>query len=190
MIEFAYVSTQDVGSAGDSIESIRSLIRGRMRADYELLITDLGFDEEGMSPQDVVTLAVGMEGEQLGTLTPGDEADYFTLQVQADVTYRLTLESTAAVSVTSGCQDRFGQTNFGVATAEGLIINCDASAGSPCSTEVLAPATEEVLLRLTGTISDPSSALTIQYAISVVEVEVEDEGEAEEEGEVEVVPGA
>jgi hypothetical protein len=169
VIEFRYLS-EAASSADEQLESVRALIRGPMRANYSLLITDLGADQGGGSPEDAIPLAVGVEGEEVGTLILGDEADHFVLQVVADTTYRLSLEATASVSVTSGSADRFGQVNFGVATAGGLIIDCSASAGDPCSVEVLAPATEEVLLRLTGAIPDTSSTTAIQYAISVVAV--------------------
>jgi len=89
--------------------------------------------------------------------------------VQADTTYQLNLESTDIVNVILGSEDRFGQVNFGVPTAGGLVIDVSSSAGSPDTGEFTAEATEEVLLRLTASGSG-SSNVTIQYAISVVEV--------------------
>ena len=174
-IEFVFALMDETGSPGSTLETIRALIQGTPRADYELLITDLGFDDNGTSPDDAVTLAVGLEGELTGTIKPGEEADYFILQVQADTTYKLNLESTDTVNVTSGSEDRFGQINFGVPTAGGLLVTATSSTGTPGTSEFTATATEEVLLRLTGTGSgggglNASSAVTIQYAISVVEI--------------------
>ncbi len=182
VIEFVLASTQTTESTGSALESIRRLIRGSTRASYELLVTDLGFDDNGTVPEDAVTLAVGIEGERTGSISPGDEADYFMFQVQADTTYQLTLESTDSVHVTSGAEDRFGQVNFGVATAGGLAIDVSSSAGRPGTSEFTAPAAEEVLLRLTGGSTGDSvspSAPTIQYAIGVVEVVPEEIPEGE-----------
>ena len=137
--------------------------------DYELLVTDLGLDDNGTSPEDAVTLAVGIEGELTGTLNPGEDGDYFILAVRAETDYQLNLESTHSVNVTSGSEDRFGQINFGTATAGGLLISANASAGTPGTAEFIAPATEEVLLRLAAS-GTASSSATIQYAISVIEV--------------------
>jgi len=182
VIEFVSASTQTTESTSSALESIRRLIRGPTRATYELLVTDLGFDDNGAAPEDAVMLTVGIEGERTGTISPGDEADYFVLQVEVDTTYQLKLDSTDSVSVTSGSEDRFGQVNFGVATAGGLAIDVSSSAGIPGISELTAPATEEVLLRLTGGSTGDSvspSAPTIQYAISVVEVVPEEPPEGE-----------
>ena len=169
VIEFAYVTAEEAEATGGALEPIRALIRGPMRADYELLVIDLGVDDHGTSPQDAVALAVGIEGELTGTINPGEDADYFILPVEADTTYQLNLESTHSINVTSGAFDRFGQINFGVASAGGLMISGSASAGVPGTTEFTAPATEDVLLRLTGSTGDASTA-PIQYAISVTEL--------------------
>jgi hypothetical protein len=183
VIELVLASPQTTESPGSALETIRRLIRGRTRVTYELLVTDLGVDDNGSAPEDAVTLAVGIEGERTGTITPGDEADFFVLQVEANTTYQLKLESTDSVAVTSGAEDRFGQVNFGVATAGGLSIDVSSSAGVPGISEFTAPATEEVLLRLTasGSTVSPvsSSAPTIQYAIGVVEVVPEEIPEGE-----------
>ena len=166
-----------------ALESIRRLISGPTRVTYELLVTDLGFDDNGSAPEDAVALAVGIEGELTGTISPGDEADFFVLQVEADTTYQLTLESTDSVAVTSGAEDRFGQVNFGVATAGGLSIDVSSSAGVPGISEFTAPTTEGVLLRLTASVSAVSpvspSVPTVQYAITVVEVVPEEPPEGE-----------
>ena len=95
--------------------------------------------------------------------------------MQADTTYQLNLEATGSVDVTSGVEDRFGQVNFGVATASGLLINGSASAGTPGTSEFTAPASESVLLRLSGSNAGGGgigaySATTIHYAISVAQV--------------------
>jgi hypothetical protein len=173
-VEFTFPSA-DVGeSTGPALQTLRELIRGPTRAAYELLLVDLGLDDNGTSPQGPTTLPVGLEGERVGSIIPGDEADYFIFELLADLTYELKLESTDAVEVTSGSADRFGQVNFGVATAGGLTISVNASAGIPGIMQFTAVAAEEVLLRLTapeaaGT-TDGLSAPTIQYAISVVQV--------------------
>lgn len=173
--EFRYVPPATSESADQLLEALRRLIRGRLRATYELLLTDLGLDDNGTSPKDAVVLTVGIEGELLGTVTPGDEADFFVLQVEAETTYQLRLEATDFVTLTSGGVDRFGQINFGAPTPGGLVISATASAGNPSGAEFTAPATEQVLLRLTSTVFaggalDLSTAAAVQYAISVVEV--------------------
>ena len=168
VIEFAYATAEEAESTGGAFEPIRALIRGPMRANYELLVIDLGLDDNGTSPQDAVALAVGIEGELTGTMNPGEDADYFILHVEPDTTYRLNLESTHLVDVTTGAFDRFGQINFGVASAGGLLISGSASAGVPGTAEFTAPVAEDVLLRLTGSTGDTST--TIQYAISVTEL--------------------
>jgi hypothetical protein len=155
-------------AVSDSLAAIRALINGPTRAQYELLVTDRGFDDNGITPEDAVVLAVGPAGELLGTLTPGDEADYFILQVFGTTSYRLTVEATDSVSVTSGSEDRFGQVNFGVPTPGGLTIAASASAGVPGIFDFEAPATEQVLLRLSGTGIAPTAESPVQYAISVV----------------------
>jgi len=172
---FRYVSPETSEPADAFLEALRRLIRGRLRATYELLLTDLGLDDNGSSPKDAVVLAVGIAGELLGTLTPGDEGDFFVLQVEAETTYRLTLEATAFVTLTSGGVDRFGQINFGAPTPGGLTISATASAGNPGGAEFTAPATEQVLLRLTSNVFaggavDLTTAAPVQYAISVVGV--------------------
>lgn len=169
-IEFVVPSAAQDDTVSDPIEAIRAIISGPTRMMYELLLTDWGFDDNGTSPDDAVALGIGPAGELTGTLTPGDEADYFILQLQAETTYRLTVETTDSVSVRSGSEDRFGQINFGVPTAGGLTIAVTASAGVPGVFDFEAPATEEVLLRLTGTTLDSTSEPSIQYAISVIEI--------------------
>jgi hypothetical protein len=165
VVEFAYTFADAPES---TLDSIRAFIQGPARATYQLLITDLGFDDNGTSPDDAVALPVGLDGELTGTITPADEADFFLVELQADTTYLLTIESTDNVNVTSGAEDRFGQVNFGVPTAAGLVIEVSSSAGVPGTGEFAAPATEEVLMRLSAVGSAASS--TIQYAISVVEI--------------------
>ena len=176
-VEFVFVPADVAEPADPVLEALRDLVSGGTRASYEILLTDLGFDDNGTSPEDAVALAVGMEGELTGTINPGEDADYFVLQVQIDATYELKLESTHSITVTSGSQDRFGQINFGAATAGGLLISGSSSAGNPGITQFTAAAIEPVLLRLAAGGSDASSAATIQYAISVVEVVPEEEEE-------------
>ncbi|MBU0718118.1 MAG: hypothetical protein KJ749_07720, partial [Planctomycetes bacterium] len=173
VIELAYGS-QDGTEDESQLDRIRAFIRGEMRANYELLVTDLGLDDHGISPADADTLAIGLAGERTGTLKPGEDADYFIFEVQEGGTYLLTVESTDSVEVTSGAEDRFGQVNFGVATAGGLLLETSASAGIPGTAEFTAPATEDVLLQLSvGTAA--TSVIDIQYAVRVVETVIEDE---------------
>ena len=172
-IEFAYVSPDSAETVGSTLDSIRLLIQGLTFADYTLLLTDLGFDDNGTSPEDAVALLTGFEGELPGTLIPGDEADFFIAQLEAETAYWLNLEATDSVTVTSGFEDRFGQINFGVATASGLLITGNASAGVPGITEFTAPDTEAVFLRLTSSAFgeggvDSASAVPIQYVVSLV----------------------
>ena len=172
-IELAYDS-QDGTEDESALDRIRAFISGEMRAKYEVLITDLGLDDHGISPADAVTLVIGLAGERSGTLKPGEEADYFIFEVQEGRTYLLTVESTDSVEVTSGVEDRFGQVNFGVRTAGGLLLETSASAGTPGTAEFTAPATEDVLLQLS--VSAAATSVTdIQYAISVIETVAEDE---------------
>jgi len=173
-IEFLFPYSGESEAVSDVLEGIRRLIIGTTRATYALLVIDLGFDDNATSPQDAVALAVGPDGEQTGTLTEGDEADYFALSVQADTSYQLNLESTDSVNLTSGFEDRFGQANFGVPTPGGLTITVDATGGVPGISQFTAPATEEVLLRVAAA-ADSSAGVTIQYAISAIEVIIEEE---------------
>jgi len=169
-IEFLVPSADQDDTVSDPLEALRAIISGPTRAQYELLLIDWGFDDNGTSPDDAVAMQIGLAGELSGTLTPGDEGDYFILQVQAETTYRLTVETTDSVSVGSGSADRFGQINFGVPTPGGLTVAVSASAGVPGVFDFEAPATEEVLLRLTGTAVDSTSETPIQYSISVIEI--------------------
>ena len=172
-IEFAYVSPDSTAPVGTTLESIRRLIQGFTFADYEMVLTDLGFDDNGSSPEDAVTLVAGIDGELPGTLIAGDEADFFTALLEGDTAYWLNLEATNSVTVTSGSEDRFGQINFGVASSNGLLITGSASAGVPAIIGFTAPATEAIFLRLTSTALreggvDFASAVPIQYVISLV----------------------
>ena len=169
-IEFFFPYSSESEAVSDVLEGLRRLISGPARATYVLLVIDLGFDDNGTSPQDAVALAAGPEGEQNGTLTAGDEADYFALSVQAETFYQLNLESTDSVNLTSGSEDRFGQANFGVPTPGGLTITVNATGGVPGISQFTAPATEEVLLRVAAG-ADATTGTTIRYAVSVVEVE-------------------
>ena len=172
-IKFAYVSPDSAATVGSALESLRLLIQGPTYADYTLILTDLGFDDNGTSPQVAVPLLEGVAGELAGTLIPGDEADFFTVSLEGETAYWLNVEATDSVTVTSGAEDRFGQINFGVTTASGLLITGSASAGIPGITEFTAPAAEAVFLRLTSSAFgeggvDFASAVPIQYVISLV----------------------
>ncbi len=176
-VEFLY-PVPDTSPAAEYLDLIRALIQGPLHATFELSVTDLGFDDNGGSPADAVTLEVGIANERTGSLSPGDAADYFLVQFDAGMSYRIGVESTDAVTVVSGSEDRFGQINFGVPTLGGLIINVSSSAGVPGSFEFTALATETVLLRLTafgGAGVDPTATTSIQYALSAVEFTPEGE---------------
>jgi len=169
IITFDFPSHED-SSVGDALQALRDLINGPVRGIYGLLLSDRGFDDNGTSPADAVTLTTDAAGERTGTLGPADEADYFLLDVIAGATYQLRLEATGSVNLSLGSEDRFGHINFGVPSAGGLTIAVGASAGVPGSAQFTAPATESVYLRLSasGTLSSDDDA--IQYAISVVEM--------------------
>jgi len=163
--------TGDEGSAvSDTLISIRQLINGPIRGIYSLLLSDHGIDDNGTSTDDAVPLPTTAGGELTGTLGPGDEADYFLLDVVAGATYQFSLEATGSVNLTLGSEDRFGQINFGVASPGGLSLSAAASAGVADSGQFTAPATESVFLRLSPTVAPASDDNTIQYALSVVEV--------------------
>ncbi len=169
-IEYVLPLADQDDTISDPLESLRVTISGPTRAQYALLLVDQGADDNGTSPDDAVALEIGPAGELSGTLPPGDEADYFILQLRAETTYQLTVETTDSVSVGSGSEDRFGQINFGVPTAGGLTIAVSASAGVPGVADFTAPATEEVLLRLTGSALDSTFETPVQYSISVIEI--------------------
>ncbi|UCE60659.1 MAG: hypothetical protein JSU63_02695 [Phycisphaerales bacterium] len=169
-IRFTYIPTDTGGSIGGVLGALRTLLFGNRYAVYSLLITEVGFDDNGTSPDEAVTLEFGEAGELTGTINTGDAGDFFVLQVQADTVYQLNLETTSSITLASGGYDRFEQINFGAPTTSGLIISASASAGVPGTTEFTAPADEEVFLRITAGSAAPSSSDAIQYAISVVEV--------------------
>ena len=170
VMTFDFPAPDEGSSVGDTLESIRHLVNGPMRGVYALLMTDRGFDDNGISPEDAVALTTGATGERTGTVGPADEADYFLLEVIAEATYQLSLEATASVNLSLGSEDRFGQFNFGVPSTGGLTIAVSASAGVPSSSQFTAPATESVFLRLSASGTLSSDDDTIQYALSVVEI--------------------
>ena len=174
IIEIVFPDSAGDPPVGDALEAIRRLISGPNRATYELLLTDFGFDDRGTSPEDASTLVVGPDGDETGTLTPGDEADYFVLPLIADLTYQLNLESTGSIALTSGSMDRFGEVNFGVPSTGGVSIAITATAGIPGAFEFTAGAEEQIFLRLVPAAADSAAGVTIQYAIGVVEIAVEE----------------
>jgi hypothetical protein len=175
-IEFVYPVADTTGPDTENIDVVRALIQGPLHALFELSVADLGFDDHGQSPDTATALEVGIENERTGSLSPGDEADFFIVEVEAGRSYRVTVESTDAVTVVSGSEDRFGQINFGIPTLGGLVVTVSASAGVPGSSDFAAAATEQVILRVTplGGAAVPADEETgINYAINTVEV-VED----------------
>jgi hypothetical protein len=163
-IEFVNNSSGGLGFGGPVGDVFGGLLFGESTLDYEILIVDQGFDDNGTSPEDAVILNTGSAEELLGTLIVGDEADYFTISVEKGKTYELRIESTASVTVDSGSTDRFGQINFGVATAGGLSLFGNAAPGSVGTTIFVAPGTEELVLRLRA---GGFGAGEVQYAISL-----------------------
>lgn len=118
------------------------------RSAYEILVTDAGFDDNGTGPDQAVPLPLGRE--LLGTFTLGDDGDFFVVALRADTAYELTLETNGSANVQSGFTDRFGTVQFGRPSASGLQISLPAEPGRPSVLRFTAPATEQVLLRITG----------------------------------------
>lgn len=170
-IEFLNSSSGGLGLGGPVGDIFGGLLFGESTLDYEILIVDQGFDDNGTSPEDAVVLNSGSAGELLGTLIVGDEADYFTISVEMGRTYELRIESTSSVNVDSGSTDRFGQINFGVPTAGGLSLFASAVPGRVGSTTFVAPETEVLVLRLRG---GGFGEAEIQYAISLILKEEDD----------------
>ncbi len=157
------------------LDPVRRFVQGRPHATYALLLVDLGVDDNGTSPRDAVPLEIGIENERTGALGLADDGDYFTVSVQAETTYRLTVEATQAVSATSGFEDRFGQINFGVPTPGGLLINANAVAGVPGVSEFATSAAESFFVRVAAAGVDTVPTEVIQYAVRLVETVPEDE---------------
>ena len=173
VIEFLYPATATTGIDSPGLDAIRALTQGPLHATLELSVTDLGFDDNGSSIESAVTLEVGIENERTGSLSPGDEADYFVADFEAGKSYRIGLESSDVISVVSGGVDRFGWVNFGIPTLGGLIINVGSAAGIPGEFEFACTASEEVFLRLTafgGGGVDPTTEVGINYAIYLVDI--------------------
>ena len=188
VVELQFEVALTSGQPDEDLDFVRTLVGGAPHATYELLLTDLGMDDNGTSPQGAVELVVGPEGERTGELGPRDEADYFFVLVQPEITYLLTVEATRSVSVVSGYEDRFGQINFGVPTPGGLLVSADALAGVPGTSTFTATETEVMFLRVAPSDADTTPLEAIQYAVSVIETVPEEEEPPPEEEQPEPQP--
>jgi hypothetical protein len=188
VVELQFEVALTSGQPDEVLDFLRALAGGTPHAWYQLLLTDLGFDDNGTSPQGAVELAVGPDGELTGELSLRDEADYFFVLVQPEMTYLLTVEATGSVGLVSGYEDRFGQVNFGVPTPGGLLISADALAGVPGTSTFTATETEVMFLRIAPGDADTAALQATQYAISIVETVPEEQEPPPEEEQPEPQP--
>lgn len=141
-------------------QGVVSLLGDLKVIETQFRVMDSGVEDHGERPEDASQLPT--DGSvTTGALRRGDELDFFRLSVEAGQTYRLVFEATSNLRLGTARVDRFEQFNAFVPSEGGTEFSVRARAGIVESRDFTARTTEDILIAVAKTPTDPVELLSL-----------------------------